>query len=76
MTTKEQISELCVLTTRDEAGRHFSEWSLHHEELEAAGLIAIYRPIHEQTGVPYSAEYWQLEVTEDGLEAIDAETAE
>ncbi len=66
------IRELCILTTRDEAGRHFTEWANHYEELEAAGLVKINRPIHQPTGIDYSQEYWSVEITPEGLEVVEA----
>ena len=70
--TDDQIRELCVLTTRNEAGRHFTEWAQHWEALEKAGLIRVDRPVHEPTGVSYSQEYYTLEVTEEGQDLVDA----
>ena len=67
----EAIRELCILTTKDEAGRHFTAWSGHWQALEEAGLIAVHRPVH-QTGILYSQEYWTLEVTDLGQELVDA----
>jgi len=64
--------ELCTITTRDEAGRHFTEFSSHWKELEEAGLIEIGRPVHEATGISYSQEYWSVQVTEDGLAVVEA----
>ena len=42
------------------------------EELEAAYLIAIHRPIHDATGISYSQEYWSVEVTNDGVALVEA----
>jgi len=67
----ETIGELCIITTRNEAGEHFTEWAYHYDELEALGLINIYRPVHEATGIPYGQEEWSLEVTGDGQEMVD-----
>jgi hypothetical protein len=67
-----QISELCILTTRDEAGRHFAEWSEHFEALEEMGLIDINRPVHEATGIDYDQQYWTLEITEEGIAIMEA----
>ncbi len=47
--TDEAIRELCIAVTRNEAGRHFTEWMNHWEELESAGYLGIHRPIHEAT---------------------------
>lgn len=68
--TDEMIQELCEMTTRDEAGRHFTTWSEHYVQLEEMGLISIHRPVHE-TGIPYSLEYWSVEVTPKGLEVVE-----
>ena len=68
----EVIRELGIVTTRNEAGQHFTEWANHWEELEQAGLIEVRRPFHEATGVPYSQEYWSLEVTEEGQSLVDS----
>lgn len=66
------IRELCTITTRDEAGRHFTETRNHWQDLEAAGLIAITRPVHEGTGIVYGQEHWSIEVTEAGRELVEA----
>ena len=70
-TSEAALYELETLTTRDEAGRHFTEWSSHYEELESAGLIAIRRPVHAATGLSYRQEDWAMEVTEKGVEACE-----
>lgn len=64
------IRELSRITTRDDAGRHFIEWSKFWAELEFDQLIEIYRPIHEPTGIPYSQEYWQVNLTERGNDLV------
>lgn len=55
---------LGTLCTRDDAGKHFTE--THSAEwlgrMEAAGYITIDRPVHPATGIPYSQEYWSVEV--------------
>jgi hypothetical protein len=66
------IRELCVITTRNEAGQHFTKWSSHYDEMEELGLIDIHRPIHEPSGVAYSQECWSLEVADAGQELVDA----
>lgn len=66
------IRELCILTTRNEAGRHFTEWARHCDALEAAGMVTIHRPVHQATGIPYGMEEWSVEVTEDGQDLVDA----
>lgn len=63
------------LTTRDEAGRHFTE--THSDEwldrMEAAGYITIYRPVHQATGIPYSQEYWSVEVSAEVADWFDGD---
>ena len=70
--TDDMIRELCVITTRDAAGRHFTETANYWRELEAEGLIDVHRPVHEATGIPYSSEYWSIEITPDGQALVDA----
>jgi hypothetical protein len=70
--TNEMIEELCFATTRNEAGRHFTEWMKHYEELEEAGLVKIDRPVHRETGIPYDQQYWTIEVTEQGMFQVQA----
>jgi hypothetical protein len=69
--SEDAIRELCTITNRDNAGRHFTEFSSHYRELESAGLIEITRPVHT-TGIYYSQEYWTVEVTQDGIDLVDA----
>jgi hypothetical protein len=70
--TEDMIRELGVITTCDEAGRHFTKWSRHYEELEALGLLKIHRPQHAATGVDYAPEYWTVEVTAEGEQVVEA----
>lgn len=70
--TDEMIRELCIITTRDSSGRHFTETSEHWESLEDAGLIEVSRPIHERTGIAYDHSHWTLTVTEAGQDVVDA----
>ena len=72
MATDSQIRELCTLATRNDAGQHFTEWSYHWQELEQQELIRVLRPVHAATGISYSQEHWQLEVTAAGQELVDA----
>jgi len=60
------------ITNRDEAGRHFTETARgdHLETLEAMGLIAISRPVHQPSGIPYDQQYWHLEVTSEGQDIV------
>lgn len=66
----EAIRELCTITTRDNAGQHFTQFSSHWEELEAAGLVKVTRPVHS-TGIAYSQEHWTIEVTPEGVDVVD-----
>ena len=70
--TDDQIRELCILTTRDDAGHHFTAWSEHYEALEAAGLIEVHRPIHEATGIPYGQDEWTMQITDEGQYVVDS----
>lgn len=69
MTTSEKVRILSDLSTRDEAGRHFTNRFNSDDiaSLEAEGLIEVSRPIHEPTGIPYGEEYYSVSITEDGL---------
>jgi hypothetical protein len=72
--TSEQVKILSKITTNNEAGRHFMEIYSGGDldELEAAGLLIIHRPIHVGTGINYSQEYWSVEVTDDGIAIVEA----
>lgn len=66
------IEILGTITTRDEAGRHFTERypSAVLERLESAGLIEIHRPAH-LCGISYSQDCWWVAVTDAGVEWVD-----
>jgi len=74
MTTRKQVEILSVITTRDESGKHFMEvynfddllWLL------AQDLIEVHQPVHPQTGITYSQEYWAVSVTPKGREVVEA----
>ena len=66
----EVFTELQQACTRNDSGQHFTEWMRYWGYLESVRLIVIDRPIHEATGIPYSQEYWSLEVTELGLDSL------
>ena len=74
MTNENKVRILSTLTTRDEAGRHFTTLvnSVDLADLEFEGLIMINRPVHEASGIPYSEEYYSVEVTSDGVELVEA----
>lgn len=74
--TKKDARLLGKLTTRDEAGTHFTqnpdfpdEWL---KRMEAAGYISIHRPVHGPTGIAYGQEEWSVEVTQKGIEEGEA----
>lgn len=73
MNTENTVAILSTLTTRDDAGRHFT--SLLGRDtisaLEAEGLVTVVRPVHS-TGIPYSEEHWSVEVTPEGVELVEA----
>lgn len=72
--TSEQMDILNVITTRDEAGRHFVE--LYDAEdldaLESQGYIEVNRRGHAVTGMQYDSSYWTVGVTEEGLKVLDS----
>jgi hypothetical protein len=72
LSTEEAVRILSTLTTRDHAGRHFTALhpSAHIDDLEQAGYIEVYRPYHH-TGVRYSEEHWQVEVTDSGHDLVE-----
>lgn len=41
-------------------------------ELEDEGLLQITRPVHGQTGIWRAQEYWSVEVTEAGIDLVEA----
>ena len=74
MTTENKVRILSAITTRDSSGRHFTTRVAADEiaTLETEELIAVNRPIHEATGLPYSVEHYSVEVTEAGVELVEA----
>jgi hypothetical protein len=71
--TEDDKRQLGKLTTRDDAGRHFTEavdgdWL---DRMESAGLIAISRPTHEATGIAYDRQYWSVEVAPEVITWFD-----
>jgi hypothetical protein len=68
--TDELIRLLGTISTRNEAGSHFTEWA-DYEPLEDLGLIVVNRPIHASTGIHYSLEYWSVEITDEGQSLVD-----
>lgn len=74
MSLEDKVRYLSRMTDRDEAGRHFTQRysDATLTALEAEGLIAIDRPVHQPTGISYSEEHWTVEVTEDGVALVEA----
>jgi hypothetical protein len=82
LSQKDQLM-LANLTTHDYAGRHFLERYPYDwlKRMESMGYITIIRPVHQQTGIPYAEEYWEvrvnLEIDEwfdvDGNLSVDGE---
>jgi hypothetical protein len=72
LTDSELLAVMREITTRDHAGVHFtSNWpGSTIEALEARGWIIVNRPVHKPTGLEYDQQYWSLEFTEEGLEAV------
>lgn len=72
--TAADLHKLGRITTRDEAGVHFTQiynidWLFHMEQNK---YISIYRPLHEPTRLPYGMEEWSVEVLEPALTALAA----
>lgn len=65
---------LGTITTRDGAGRHFTEVFNGDDlaALESEGFIEIHRPVHEATGIAFSHEYSSVLITEAGQYEVDA----
>ncbi len=74
MTTERKVSILAVITTTNEAGRHFTEVFDYDDlsALEEEGLIEIDRPVHGATGISYSQEHWSVAVTQEGIDMVEA----
>ena len=68
------IRMLGKFSTRDEAGRHFTEIypAVWLDRMESLGMIEIQRPTHEGTGLQYSQEYWTASVTETAIDEGEA----
>lgn len=71
--TQKDARLLGKLTTRDEAGTHFTQ--LYPDEfldrMEKAGYIEIIKPVHD-CGIAYGQDEWGVRVTEAGIEAGEA----
>lgn len=66
------IRELCVMTTRDADGLHFTQWSEHWDTLEAAGLVSVHKPVHASSGIAYDQDEWSVQITEAGQDLVDS----
>ena len=73
MNTSQQVKILSKISKKDETGKHFTQIYNIDDliELEKEGLLVIEKPVHD-TGIPYSSEYWGIEVTEDGIALVEA----
>jgi hypothetical protein len=74
MSLEDQVRTLSTMTTKDDAGRHFTQRYADAEiaQLEELGLIEIARPVHEATGLSYHEQHWTVEVTPAGVELVAA----
>ncbi len=74
MTVDQKVKILSVITTRNEAGKHFLEVYNYNElkELEEEGFLEINEQIHSGTGLKYSEEYNTVTVTDKGIELVEA----
>ena len=68
--TPEQMFALCQMTTKNEAGQHFTQ-IYDYGDLEANEWIEIGRPVSDSTGLQYSQDYWSVEVTEEGMDWVE-----
>ena len=59
------------ISNRDGSGKHFTEAFPAWRDLERAGYLEVHRPVHADTGIQYSREYWTLDVTPEGLDAYE-----
>jgi hypothetical protein len=65
---REALDELIRMAPITESGQHWTEAYRRWRDLEEAGLIDVHRPVHPQTGIRYSQEYWHYRFTETGEE--------
>jgi hypothetical protein len=73
MTVEQKVKILSVITTRNEAGKHFLEIYDYDElkELEKEGLLEIHERIHSATGLKYSEEYNTVQLTQEGIDLVE-----
>ena len=67
-----QLTELGHICKTNESGHHFSEFSNDLALLESLKYIKITRPVHESTDVEYDSQYHIVEITDLGLDVIEA----
>ena len=67
---REVLVELGKACTFNEDGKHFTQFLRHWQDLEEAGLVEVYRPDHSPTGIRYSQEFWNIELTEKGQDVL------
>ena len=67
-----QLTELCNICQTNEAGQHFTEFCSDLDLWESLGFITIDKPVHHPSGIEYDSQYWTVNITDDGLEAIEA----
>jgi hypothetical protein len=65
------LEQLLRFSPRTEAGTHWSQAFTRWRDLEDARLIRVHRAMHPATGIQYSCEYWDAELTEQGKEVVD-----
>jgi hypothetical protein len=68
---REALAQLLRFSPRTEAGTHWSQAFPRWRDLEDARLIRVHRAMHPATGIQYSQEYWDAELTEQGKEVVD-----
>jgi hypothetical protein len=68
---REALGQLLRFSPRAEAGTHWSQAFTRWRDLEDAGLIRVHRPVHPATGIQYSQEYWDAELTDQGKEVVE-----
>jgi hypothetical protein len=68
---RQVLNELSQFSERTESGKHFTEAFRYWTVLEDCGWIAVRRPVHPATGIQYSCEYWDAELTEHGKGVVE-----
>ena len=76
MDMRKKVEILSRITTRDEAGVHYTQRYSRNslDELEDLGLIKQTKPRHDN-GMWYSEECWFVDLTEDGKDLVDCNVA-